>query len=156
MEPPSPQNHYHADHVALLCTSFRTLLGRDLTDPALDQAAAAAAIYHAPYVVVSHGTEADPIFNYANQAALELFELSWEAFTALPSRQSAEPPNRQERATLLAAVSRQGYIEHYSGVRIASSGRRFVIKDVTVWNLVDETGLYRGQGAVYSQWSALP
>ena len=152
---PGPDNYYWVDHINRLRQSYRTLLGEDLVEPTLDALEAAKTIFHAPYVVVSHGTEADPIFNYGNQAALALFELSWAELTALPSRQSAEPPNQSERAALLAAVTTQGFIRHYSGIRMAKSGRRFRIQDVTVWNLTDEAGAYYGQAAIYSQWEYL-
>jgi hypothetical protein len=152
---PHADNGYCVDHVNRLRHSFCNRLGKDLVDPSLDPVDAAEVIYRAPYVVVSHGIGPDPIFNYGNQAALDLFEMSWWAFTCLPSRQSAEPPNQLERAEVLARVTRQGYIEHYSGVRIAKTGRRFRIKDVTVWNLVDEQGADYGQAAVYSTWEYL-
>jgi hypothetical protein len=102
-----------------------------------------------------HGVEDDPVFNYANQTALELFEMSWEQFTILPSRHSAEPASREERARLLAQVSNHGYIDNYAGVRISSSGRRFLIEDAVVWNLIDDRGSYHGQAAVFDKWSYL-
>jgi hypothetical protein len=151
---PSEENLYWVEHVNLLRESFRQLVGRDLTDSTLSPIEAATEIYHAPFVVVSHDTAADPIFNYGNRAAQQLFEMNWQEFTALPSRQSAEPPNREERAQLLAAVSTQGFIENYAGTRIAKSGKRFRIEQVTVWNL-NANGLYLGQAAVYSQWRYL-
>ncbi len=36
--------------------------------------------------MVSHGTESDPIFNYGNRKALELWELSWDDFIEMPSK----------------------------------------------------------------------
>jgi hypothetical protein len=50
---------------------------------------------------------------------------------------------------LLEKVSQQGYVNGYSGLRIAKSGRRFIITDTTVWNLLDEAGGYHGQAAVF-------
>jgi hypothetical protein len=122
---PSEQNFYLVDHVNLLCESFRQLLKRDLIDPTLNPTERAKAIYDAPFVVVSHDMAADPIFNYGNRAVLQLFEMNWQEFTSLPSRQSAEPPNREERAQLLKAVSTQGFIENYAGIRVSKGGRRF-------------------------------
>ena len=55
-------------------------------------------IFHAPFVLVAHGTEADPVLNYGNAAALALWEMSWEELTRTPSRLTAEAPNRGERA----------------------------------------------------------
>lgn len=113
------------------------------------------ALFAAPFALVSHGTETDPIFNFGNQTALSLFELTWEQFTELPSRKSAEPVNQEERQRLLDRVTQQGYINNYSGVRISASGKRFLIEGATVWNLVDTLGHYRGQAAVFDQWSFL-
>ncbi|MEB3313593.1 MAG: MEKHLA domain-containing protein [Cyanobacteriota bacterium] len=152
---PHADNGYCVDHVNCLRHSFRRWLGKDLVDPSLDPVNAAQVIYRAPYVVVSHGIGPDPMFNYGNQTALDLFEMSWWEFTGLPSGQSAEPPNQSERAEVLARVTRQGYIQHYSGVRIAKTGRRFRIKDVTIWTLVDEQGADYGQAAVYTSWEYL-
>lgn len=152
---PGEQNLYHVHHIQRLRQSFRQLLQRDLIDPELSDLEAARAIYQAPFVVVSHDTAVDPVFNYGNRAALDLFEMTWEEFTTLPSRQSAEPPNREERSRLLAAVSTQGFIENYAGVRISRSGRRFVIEQVTVWNVFDSSQTYCGQAATYAKWRYL-
>ena len=48
-----------------------------MVDPVLAQSAQARELYRASFAVLSHDTEADPLLNYANQAALTLFELSW-------------------------------------------------------------------------------
>ena len=78
--------------------------------------------------------------NYGNAAALALWEMSWEELTRTPSRLTAEAPNREERARLLEAVTRRGFIDDYSGMRISKGGRRFRISRATVWNLISETG----------------
>jgi len=153
---PSPANHFYADHLQRLRQSYERLTGKGFGPGHLHGSAFAEAIYHAPYVVVSHGTEPDPIFNYANLAAQSLFELPWQEFCQLPSRLSAEPPNQSERQTLLDAVTNQGFMAGYEGIRIAKSGRRFWIKDVMVWNLSDDQGIFRGQAAIYSHWQDLP
>ncbi|XGB43793.1 MAG: MEKHLA domain-containing protein [Nodosilinea sp. LVE1205-7] len=145
---PSPDNHYQAEHIQYLRFSFRHRLGQDLVDPALTPLEAAKIIYYAPYVVVSHGTGVDPIFNYGNQAALRLFAMDWLEFTRLPSRQSAELPNQAERAEILSAVTAQGFIQNYTGIRINRNGKRFRIRDVTVWNLENNQQVSYGQAAL--------
>ncbi|MEB3233360.1 MAG: MEKHLA domain-containing protein [Leptolyngbyaceae bacterium] len=168
---PSAANHYQVDHINLLRQSFQRYVGQDMVHHAFPLAdgakwakdgaengadgAIAAAIFAAPFVVLSHDATADPVFTYANQTAMALFEMTWDEITALPSRLSAEPPNRDERSRLLHKVTTQGYCTDYSGVRISKTGRRFMIKDVTVWNLVDSTGVYHGQAAAYNQWTYL-
>ncbi|HSQ06000.1 MAG TPA: MEKHLA domain-containing protein, partial [Burkholderiales bacterium] len=92
---PCPENAYLADHAALLLESYRRLFGKELIPPG-ERLQRAKALYEAPFVVVSHDTAADPIFNYANLAAQRLFELDWDAFVALPSRLSAGPVHRDE------------------------------------------------------------
>ena len=114
-----------------------------------------AALWDAPAVIVAHNTEADPVFFYGNRAALELFEMSFEDFTRLPSRFSAEPLAREARAQLLERVSREGFIDDYRGVRISASGRRFMIEGAVVWNLIDTCGRLHGQAACFSQWHPL-
>ena len=144
---------FHRKHADLLCESYERLTGKRLPGLAADPTALV--LFDAPFALVSHGTEDDPVFNFANRTALDLFEMSWEEFTALPSRKSAEPVNREERARLLAQVTRDGYIDDYSGVRISSSGRRFLIENAVVWNLIDGRGVYHGQAAVFDRWSYL-
>ena len=101
------------------------------------------------FALLSHGTEADPIFNYGNRFVLELFEMGWDQFTQTPSRLSAEPVHRDERAHLLERVTRDGYIDDYIGIRISATGRRFRIRDAVVWNLYDEAGNLHGQAAAF-------
>ena len=78
--------------------------------------------------------------------------MSWEEFTATPSRYTAAAPNREERARLLAEVTKNRFIDNYSGIRISSTGKRFRIKQATVWNLMDPNGNNAGQAATFSHW----
>ena len=76
-------------------------------------------------------------------------------FTRLPSRYSAEPLAREERARLLERVSRDGFIDDYAGVRISASGKRFRIERAVVWDLVDPAGGHHDQAATFSHWQPL-
>jgi hypothetical protein len=143
---PCVANEYLHPHVTLLCTSFRRWTGRDL----VAGPDAARALWEAPFPVVSHGTQADPIFNYGNRAALARFGYTWAEFTLLPSRLSAEPVKRDERARLLAEVTAHGFIANYAGWRIAKNGERFLIQQGIVWNVVDAAGAYLGQAAKFT------
>ena len=152
--PPSAANGFHGAHAALLLASYQRLLGRPLLDlaPGDDPGRA---LYATPFVLLSHGTEADPLFSYANRTAQALFGYPWATFVGLPSRLSAEPLVREERERLLQRVAEQGFIDDYAGVRIAADGRRFRIEQAVVWNLVDETGTLQGQAACFHQWVPL-
>ena len=125
-------------------------------EPSTSPAQLAERIFHAPFVLVSHGIESDPVLNYGNEAALTLWEMTWAEFTQTPSRLSAEVPNREERGRLLATVTAQGFIDNYTGIRISKTGRRFRITQATVWNLLDERQHYRGQAAMFAHWEFLP
>ncbi|MDE3067010.1 MAG: MEKHLA domain-containing protein [Verrucomicrobiota bacterium] len=139
-------------HSGRLARSFRQWTGRDLLSGASTLAELAQKLFVAPFVVVSHGDEADPVLNYGNATALALWEMSWEEFTRTPSRLTAEAPNRRERARLLETVARRGFIEDYSGIRISKTGRRFRIARAIVWNVPAEAGQARGQAAMFDQW----
>jgi hypothetical protein len=143
-------------HAQLLLDSFARLLGRDLIDRAGTPAAQAERLFHAPFVVVAHGTEADPILAYGNAAALALWEMDWETLTRTPSRLTAEPVHRDERARLLERTLRDGYVDDYAGIRISSTGKRFRIEQAIVWNLIDAGGAVHGQAATFDRWTRLP
>jgi len=133
----------------LLTSSYARAVGKPLVAPGQD----AAWLYNdAPFAVLAHNTNADPLFVYANRAAQACFEYGWDQFVTLPSRLSAEAPNRDERQRLLDAVARDGFISDYRGMRIAKSGRRFWIEGGTVWELVDADGTRRGQAAMFTSW----
>jgi len=151
-EKPSADNHYLTEHVSLLCNSYRHWTGKLLIPEAMANVEVGHYLYHAPFAVASHNTAADPVFNYANLKAMELFEMDWAAITSLPSRLSAEAINQEERASLLLRVSEHGFIDDYNGIRISSSGKRFRIKNATVWNLIYADGAYAGQAAMFSNW----
>ncbi|OIO74804.1 MAG: MEKHLA domain-containing protein [Zetaproteobacteria bacterium CG1_02_53_45] len=155
MEEPSEANAWQAEHARLLSRSLKHWTGCGLMDDEPDPVIAARRLYFAPFVLLSHATEADPVINYANRAAQQLFEMAWGDFVQLPSRLSAEAVARQERDGLLRRVSEHGYIDDYSDVRVSSTGRRFLIDHATVWNLIDDAGHYRGQAAMFSLWRPL-
>ncbi|MEO6183262.1 MAG: MEKHLA domain-containing protein [Verrucomicrobiota bacterium] len=142
-------------HTTCLVRSLKQWTGRDLLKDLSDAGERARKIFEAPFALVSHGTEEDPILNYGNRAALELWEMSWAELTNTPSRLTAEAPNRVERARLLATVTEHGFMDDYSGVRISKTGRRFRIERATVWNLLNESGRSCGQAAMFDRWSFL-
>ena len=138
--------------IACIPESYVRLTGRPLVAPDADPITA---LWQAPLAVVAHGTEADPVFFFGNRTALALFEMGFDDFTRLPSRFSAEPLLREERARLLDRVTRDGIIEDYAGVRISASGRRFRIRNASVWNLTDRSGHPVGQAAAFSEWTEI-
>jgi hypothetical protein len=145
----------------IVANSYQQLLGRNLIDTlnfieAIETPEQLSQnLFQAPFVLVSHGTQANPILNYGNQTALQLWSLSWDEFTQTPSAATAEPIAREERAKMLQQTSEQGYIENYQGARISNKGKRFLIKQAILWNLTDESGQKCGQAATFSSWEWL-
>lgn len=126
-------------YARLLAESFARLTGEALGDP-----------WTRPDPIVSHGTEADPIFRWANPAALALWEMDWDSFTRLPSRQSAAdtPEVQADRSRLLDEARRNGWVTGYRGIRVSASGRRFAIDDTVLWTVRDAMGMIHGQAAL--------
>ncbi|MGR9234775.1 MEKHLA domain-containing protein (plasmid) [Rhizobium leguminosarum] len=115
---------YDLEFYALMAESFERSVGRSLTP----EGQGAEWLYdQSPAVVLAHNADADPRFIYANRAAQACFEYSWDEFITLPSRLSAEAPDRAERDRLLNAVA-------------------------AVWDLVDRSGHRRGQAATFDSW----
>ncbi len=143
------------EHTQIMLDSFRHWTGRELIPRNGSAEQQAITLDRAPFVVVSHGTQADPILNYGNQTALSLWEMSLEKLIQTPSRLTAEPMHRDERARLMDRTTREGYVEDYQGIRISSTGRRFRIDQATVWNLINSSGQRVGQAATFSEWRFL-
>ena len=139
----------------LLLDSYEKLLGHQLMERKGNAEEQTKALFFAPFVAVSHGTEDNPRFNYGNQTALDLWEMRWEDFTQTPSQQPVESTEREQRERMLIQVAKQGFIDNYQGIRASSTGRRFQISGVIVWNVVDTEGKYCGQAATFSEWSFL-
>jgi len=142
-------------HGAELLRTYHRWTGRHLIEPCGDAHAEARMLFEAPFAVVSGGAEGDQILNYGNKTAMELWEMDWDTLTRTPSRLTAEPMHRDERAEFLRRVRERGFIDDYSGIRISSKGRRFRIAQATVWNVTDADGKYAGQAATFSKWEFL-
>lgn len=137
----------------IILDNYRNSLGDELIERKGNTEEQAKALFFTPFAVASHGTEADPIYNYGNQVILDLWERSWDEMIKTPSRLSAEPNLREERQNSLDQTTSQGYLKNYQCVRISRTGQRYKIEDITIWNLQDEQGNYCGQAATFSNWS---
>ncbi|MEW4454199.1 MEKHLA domain-containing protein [Bremerella sp. JC817] len=142
-------------HLQILLDSYRKLLGEDLVPRSGDPNEDARRVYDAPRVIVSHTAAEDPILNFGNRKVLELWEIDVETLLKTPSRHTAEPMHRDERARLLERTTRDGYVDDYQGIRISTTGRRFQIEQAIVWNLTDAAGNHVGQAATFDHWTFL-
>ena len=139
----------------VILDSYRRWLGRDLVPRDGTPAEQAERLFDAEFVVVAHGTQADPILTYANRTALRLWEIDVPTLLSTPSRLTAEPMHRDERTRLLERTARDGYADDYRGIRVSTTGRRFRIENAVVWNLLDAEGRPAGQAAMFATWHFL-
>ncbi|OED47928.1 hypothetical protein AB838_15090 [Rhodobacteraceae bacterium (ex Bugula neritina AB1)] len=147
---PNCRNDFRADHAGLMMTSFARLLERPLVDPAT-----AEALYHAPFPVLSHSIDADPVLTYGNLAAQALWEMGWEQLTSMPSRLTAEPAHRSQRDAMFAEMRAKGFISNYAGVRISATGTRFEIRGAVIWPLLGAAGEKLGEAATFREYAFL-
>ncbi|MCP9821022.1 MEKHLA domain-containing protein [Synechococcus sp. Cruz-9H2] len=118
-------------------------------------------LFAAATVVLAHDgsvdrPDHDPRLIYANRSALALWRRPWHEMVGMPSRLTAEPAERSSRARLLTSARALEAISGYTGIRIDSHGRRFVISRARLWTLRDRDGRDCGQAAAFSNWWWLP
>ena len=142
-------------HSLCILSSFQHWRGHSLFEVSGSPIQIAQALFELPFPVFSHGREPDPIYNYGNRKALELWELEWAQLLQMPSRCSAEPANQEERLRLLEEVTNIGYTTNGQGVRISRTGKRYMVLDFTVWNLLNQENQYCGQAATFSNWTLI-
>ncbi|PNH12396.1 hypothetical protein TSOC_000702 [Tetrabaena socialis] len=151
LTPPRPQ-HWIWTILANTRTDRRYLI------EGADFEALAAAAYRAPFVLLAHNRfqegVTDPLFTYANRAALELWETTWDDIIGTPSRLSAPDvvQTQTERQELLDRAAAKGVVTNYEGWRVSAKGRRFKIRDVVLFNIVDRQGTKLGQAAMFSRY----
>lgn len=152
---PNSENGYLKDYVYLITDSLRKLANIEIVNFSLSLEEQAKQAFSSGYVLLAHNGSNDPIFNYANQTALNLFEMSWEEITNMPSKYSAQSDQRDKREKFLADVEEKGFSKDYSGIRISKSGRRFEIKNVILWNVYDSENNRIGQAALFDEYDYL-
>lgn len=135
----------------LIVSSYSRWTGKSLCREDQPDEALVRELFTAPFIVASAGTEADPVLNYGNQKALQLWEMDWKTFTRTPGRYTAEAMEREAREQFLAKVKKNGFVDDYRGIRISSTGRRFEILRATVWNLIDSKKNYAGQAVTFKE-----
>lgn len=149
------EQHDWIDLTQHLLDSYRHLIGCELIDRQNSAAADAESLFQVPFVVVAHGTQPDPLLCYGNATALDLWEISIPTLLKTPSRETAEPVHRDERRHLLERTARDGYVDDYRGIRISTTGKRFLIERAIVWNVEDSEGKRIGQAATFDTWTPL-
>ena len=147
---PSPDgsNDYCLEHVSVLLGNLKKWTGFDLAaEFGVADAELGKGVFEADFCLLSSDLSADPILNYGNLKALALWEMSWEELTSTRSRDTAKPDSQSDRDGLMRRVNEKNFVTGYSGMRVSRTGREFLIKDVTIWNLFDDDGKPYGRAA---------
>ncbi|WP_218044306.1 MEKHLA domain-containing protein [Kiloniella majae] len=153
-------SEFQEQHAKRLVDSFKMVTGKDLIKAEKGKSFGLQ-LFEAPFVVVSHNGGDDPVLNYGNLTALNLWEMAWKDFTKTPSRKTAEPEFRDDRAAMLDQAKEKGYFDNYTGIRISSSGKRFLIQKAIIWTVPPVVGSddldahKKGQAATFSSWAYL-
>ncbi|MCZ4282784.1 MEKHLA domain-containing protein [Kiloniella laminariae] len=146
------------EHALRLTQSFKLATGRDLLAQQQEQLemieghTLGQCLFSAPQIIVSHDGCEDPLLNYGNRAALELWDMTWDEFVGTPSRYTAEPHERGDRSSMLEQARAKGYIDNYQGIRISSTGRRFMIRNAIIWAVPGFNNSKSGQAATFNEW----
>mmetsp|Transcript_21290 Transcript_21290/g.24289 ORF Transcript_21290/g.24289 Transcript_21290/m.24289 type:complete len:251 (-) Transcript_21290:84-836(-) len=106
--------------------------------------------------ILSHGTQADPIFNYGNRASLELFEQTIETLCRTPSRHSTVPELMEDRSQLIEAIERDGHGTIDDAIRVGATGNLFRIRRIVVWTVRDDAHNRIGLAAIYDREGVVP
>ena len=105
--------------------------------------------------VMAHDNAKDPCLNYANAAALQLWERDWKTMIGMPSRLTAPLEERQKRENALKQVKSTHAIKDYQGIRVNSKGEQFLIRNASVWTLWNKSGMNCGQAATFEFWNRI-
>jgi hypothetical protein len=101
-----------------------------------------------PSAILAHNAAPDPISIYRNKDAQQLFEYWWDELVALPSRLSAEAPERGERQRFLERVNRDGLLRAIpaSGLRSQEHASELRTRPYSNWWMNMATIMSRLQG----------
>lgn len=109
------------------------------------------------YAVLSHDTAGDPVYNYGNRAAVEVFKWPEDEFYQLPSRYSAPDGTiRNSRSTDIQDAIDSDLKTIALAIRQTKHGELFQLTDVMLWNVYDDDGHRVGQTAIYDRNLVVP
>jgi hypothetical protein len=153
---PSAANAYLGDFVVRVADSFRRVTGESLYALAgIDPAVPGLTAWTGRFALLCHRGDEAATLNYGNDLVLNLWACDWDMLVTMPSAATAPPDDRAERDGLMQAVARDGFVSGYSGRRLSTRGRLFLIENVTVWRLLDKTGDSFGVAAFFKKYRYL-
>jgi len=160
MDPPKPAAPYLQTevimHNLMMVESYKRKVGKPIMDDA-EIHEIAKLIWEAPYGVISHDMEEDPAnpkYDYANKAALDLFQATWDELIGQPSSCTTEDVNQNiaDRQKLLKQTQDEGTAAVHSYWRKGLKGRSVCISNGLLWNIEAPSGVLIGQAIAIHEW----
>ncbi|SDT89660.1 MEKHLA domain-containing protein [Desulfobacula phenolica] len=148
-------NKFIKQHTQNLLDSFAATYGRPMFEMSkgLTPEEKAEFVFFAPQAILSHDIRDDGqgirenIYNYANRAALLIFERTYQEQTALASFKSAPSSFQDERNNLLGECLAMGKVI-FDAERVSAKGKKILIQKGLFFNISDTRGIYRGQAVL--------
>ena len=147
---PAAENDFQNFFVQKVLASHARVTGRTLL-PGLT----AREIWSGDFALLTHRGGPEAMLNYGNRFALDLWECGWDQFIATPSSATAPDEGRAARAQTMQQVIETGFVTGYEGCRISRTGHLFLIQDVTIWRLLEESGESFGVAAFFRRYQRL-
>ncbi|MEY4965496.1 MAG: hypothetical protein RL274_1079 [Pseudomonadota bacterium] len=148
---PGEENNFQNAYIERVLASYFRITGNM---PIVD-GPAGQSVWSGDFALLTHRGGPEARLNYGNRFALDLWECNWDQFTATPSNATAPEEGRAAREEMMQRVMQNGFVTGYSGHRVTRTGRLFLIEDVTIWRLLDESGISFGVGAFFRQYRYL-
>ena len=153
---PDETNRFQTAFVEHVVAAYARVTGGDLiAEAGLDPHNLGRSVWFGNFALLTHRGDAQAILNYGNEFVLRLWECDWPTFTATPSDKTTPPEDRARRNEAMEKVASTGFIKGYCGRRISYTGRLFLIKDVTIWRLLDGQGASFGVAAFFRDTARL-
>jgi hypothetical protein len=147
---PGEENDFQSAFVQKVLASHLRVVGRPLLTGLSGRD-----VWLGDFALLTHRGDAQAMLNYGNRFALDLWECDWGQFTATPSSATAPQEGRAAREAMMQAVVRDGFVSGYEGERVSRTGRSFLIQDVTIWRLLDESDESFGIAAFFPRYRRL-
>ncbi len=147
---PGEENDFHDAFVQKVLASHVCVTGRPLLPDLSGRD-----VWSGDFALLTHRGDPRAMLNYGNHFALDLWECDWDQFTATPSSATAPEEGRAAREAMMQQVIQNGFVTGYSGRRISRTGRLFLIQDVTIWRLLEESGESFGVAAFFRRYQRL-
>jgi hypothetical protein len=147
------------DWIRCVSNSLQRFYGKSLYEEISLAVPAVTADVHSNerHVVISHGTQEDPIYNYANKAGLQFSGYSEDEFVQLPSRYSAPDGSlRADRSVIVQHVIQHGWAIIPEAIRQNKAGQCFLVQRILFFNVYDDNGNRIGQAATFDLENVKP